>query len=534
MNEFDFDELVVDSDVTAPGPLDPAIASLILRTKSNRVTEGYELSVSAFFGSEKILLTGGDFSVNVEISIDRAQIDLKFVRCAPSLLDIGKGEFSDERKIEQKLTATRRRKRRGSLLVKGQLSASFQGNGSAELGYETTSSNDAELEISRSRKNWERIRSGTVMVGTVVGDLEGMEIDDFVGWRVIPDDTTSSSGVVAFLSVRESWINIVEVDSESFTGRIGKKAKDLFQSDNKRKQQLFALLLRHLSSIGLSRPSHPGQAILAVEPFVVRPETEIAISARSAPSSGSVPLSSTKIEEFLDSSPGSEVETLVSMGLGHRDIREYVDQPKHKEAQFAGMSSPHSALEAYKIICERKSILRTELEQMVRGRVVADLKNLELIKVAGNMLHLPCTEIKNPEDMLRFAAAKADFIVTTRNILMNDSSASGKQIAEMLVTKFGKKYLSDSSKTRVGNTLLRWTRWLEPHLIDPSSADGARMIITAREKSNAVGRRSLATPENVAYAKAAIEAGESFTSVAKSIGITTQTLARWRVKGILN
>ncbi len=534
MEEIDYNELVVDSDVVAPGPLDPAIASLSLRTKSNRVTEGYDLSVSAFFGSEKVVLTGGDFSVNVEISINKALIDLTFVRCAPTLIDTDKGDFSNERQIEQKLTATRRKKRRGSLLVSGGLSATIQGNGSAELGYETTSSNDAELEISRSWRNWERIRSGTVMVGTVVGDLEGMEIDDFVGWRVVPDDTTSSSGVVASLSVRENWIKIVEVDSESFTGRIGRKAKDLFKSNNMRRQQLFTLLLRHLSTIGLSRPSNPNEAILAVEPFVVRPETETAVSAKSAPSTGTVPLSSMEIEDFLDSSLGSEVETLVSMGLAHRDIREYVDQPKRKDAQFAGMSSPHKALEAYKIICERKSMLRSELEQMVRGRVIADLKNLELINVANSMLHLSCTEVKKPEDMLRFAVAKAEFIVTTRNILMKDSSTSGKQVAEIIATKFGKKYLSDSSKTRVGSALLRWTRWLEPHLIDPNSTEGARMMITAREKSYAVGQRSVATPENVAFAKSAIASGESFTSVAKSIGITTQTLARWRANGVLD
>ena len=75
----------MDDTIEPPTPLDPAIASLYLKTRSNRLTEGYDLSVSTFFGSERVQLVGGDFSVNVEISIDRAQVDLDFVRCRPSL-----------------------------------------------------------------------------------------------------------------------------------------------------------------------------------------------------------------------------------------------------------------------------------------------------------------------------------------------------------------------------------------------------------------------------------------------------------------
>ena len=534
MDKINPHELVVDSDVVAPSPLDPAIASLLLRTRSNRVTEGYDLSVSAFFGSERVKLAGGDFSVNVEISIDKAQIELEFVRCAATVIDADNGESSDERQIEQKLTATRRKERRGRMLVKGQLSGRLQGSGSGELEYVATNSNDAEVEISRSRRNWQKIGPKTVLIGTVVGDLEGMEIDDFQGWRVIPDDATLSSGVVAYLSVRENWINIVKVDSESFTGRIGRKARNLFKSNDEHKQQLFALLLRHLSTIGLSEPNHPDQAILAVHPFVVRPDIENATSTTSAPSTGNVPLDSLRIEEFLNSSPGSEVETLILMGITHHDIRQHTDQPKRRSGLFTGMSSPPKALEAYKIICEHKSISRPELEKMVKGRVAADLRSLGLIRTKNYMLYLSADEVKDPEGMLRFAAAKAESVATTRAILLQDSSAFGVQVAEMLSTKFGIKCSTEASKVRVGNALMRWTRWLEPHLIDPNSVDGARMKVTALDKSYARGRRSMATPQNVAIAKAAIAAGQNKKSVAELIGVSVQTISRWGKEGILD
>ena len=56
MNEDREPELVVDDSVRAPAPLDPAIASTFLRIKSNRLADGFDLSVSAFFGTESVAL----------------------------------------------------------------------------------------------------------------------------------------------------------------------------------------------------------------------------------------------------------------------------------------------------------------------------------------------------------------------------------------------------------------------------------------------------------------------------------------------
>lgn len=526
-------ELIVEHNVVAPGPLDPAIASLFLKTRSNRVTEGYDLSISAYFGSERVQLIGDDFSVNVEISIDKAQIELEFVRCVPSLIEPDKGENSDERRIEQRLKATRHQVGRRGILLKGQLSEKSTATGTAELSFDLASSNDSEVDIVRDRKNWKRIGHKTILIGTVVGDLEGMEIDDFEGWRVIPDDVAVTSGVVAILSVREDWINFVKVYSDTFTGHIGQKARELFQSGDKRRQQLFTLLLRHLSAMGLSQPSNPNQAILAVQPFVVRPEIENATSTLSEPASGTVPLDAMKLDQFFGSQ-GNEVEFLISMGVGHQYIRSSTEIPRPKRGLFTALSSPLKALEAYEMICKRKSMPRSELEELVTKRVATDLKNLGLIKSKDSALFLVAREVRDAEDMLSFAAAKAETITMTRSILLQDSSASGEEISEMLITKFGKSYSTDASKIRVGNGLKRWARWLEPHLVDPINPEAARLRVSALEKSYAVGRRSMATPENVAIAKAAIAEGKDDRSVARLIGVHANTIKRWRNEGFLD
>lgn len=272
MNETSPTELIVDDTIEPPTPLDPAIASLYLKTSSNRLTEGYDLSVSTFFGSERVQLVGGDFSVNVEISIDRAEVDLDFVRCRPSLIESDDDQTSDERRIKQRLIAKSHHTGRGKFLLSGTATGNPEASGSGEVELEAGRSTASDISVERTRVNWKRIGPKTIIIGTVVGDLEGMELDDFVGWRVIPDNPTETSGVVAILSVREDWINFIKVHSDSFVGKIGQKAKSLFETNDKKRQQLFALLLRHLSAKGLSRPSNPHQAVLAVHPFVVKPD----------------------------------------------------------------------------------------------------------------------------------------------------------------------------------------------------------------------------------------------------------------------
>ena len=199
-------DLIVAQNVAAPAPLDPAIASVILRTKSNRLAEGYDLSLSTFFGSERVRLVGGDFTASVKISIDRAQVDLQFVRSSASLIDRTPSDLSDERTVSETLLTRRANTRGANMLLGASTTNAKVGKADATLQLETEKSGITELEIRRNRCNWQRISSETILIGTASGELDGMEIDDFEGWRVIPNTLDGPSGVIATVSVREEWI----------------------------------------------------------------------------------------------------------------------------------------------------------------------------------------------------------------------------------------------------------------------------------------------------------------------------------------
>ena len=190
--------------------------------------------------------------------------------------------------------------------------------------------------------------------------------------------------MVGTLSVREDWINFVDIKSSSFGGKIGDKARRLFESADQNRKRMFTLLLRHLSAKGLSRPSRPEEAVLAVFPLAVRPETDQAMAVDSEASEGRVTLDSEKLDTFLASSPGNEVETLVSLGVSHDLIRGDAKQAKaesQKSGLFTAGSSPLNALHAYAETLERTSVPRNEWESIASKRVLTDLVNSSFLLV---------------------------------------------------------------------------------------------------------------------------------------------------------
>ncbi|WP_147436032.1 hypothetical protein [Litoreibacter meonggei] len=532
-------DLIVVNDVSGPAPLDPAIASINLTTRSNRLTEGYDLAVSAFFGSERIELAGGDFAVSVQISINRAQIDLEFVKCRASLVDAPVPHLSDERVIEERVSTRRSASGRAGFL----LGASSKAGGQGEVGFDIKAavegSGSLERDGTRKRKNWKRLNAQTILIGTVVGDLDGMEVEDYVGWRVIPETLDEPSGVIGSLKVREAWINFIDVKNGSFKGRIGDKARKLFESNNQNRKRMFALLLRHLSTKGMStQSSRPDEAVLAVFPFVVRPEIDKAVAVSAPASSGRVQLESDKLEAFLVSPPGTEEEILVSLGVSHEIIRENVDRPKNKKTslgRFVGYTSPVVSARAYATLVRMGKVDEEGWVDIANGRVLRDLINLGLVQKADGQI-LPVDElVSDPDAMFKHAIARCDTVQLARSMLVKNPSVSSVEVTEMLVTKFGKRYQTDGSKIRVGNALKRWARWVEPHLIDPKGGAKADSLLEAAlSKEAQVGRRTYASPENIAIAKAGYAAGDYGKTIAERLGVSYMTLKRWKDSGKLD
>jgi hypothetical protein len=67
-------ELIVDQEVRRPPPLDKRIASVWIWTPTNNVTDGYDLVVSAAFGTDRVILKGdGHRGAAVEMHPHRHQ-----------------------------------------------------------------------------------------------------------------------------------------------------------------------------------------------------------------------------------------------------------------------------------------------------------------------------------------------------------------------------------------------------------------------------------------------------------------------------
>lgn len=540
MNQIEPGELIVAEDVVVPKPLDPAIASVLLRHKSNRLSDGYNLSVSAFFGSEKVRLIGGEFSVDVKISIDRARIQLEFVKCTPSLLEIDDPTNSDTRVISENSSSERRRKGSQNISLKASSSDLHGADVGGQLGFEAENTGASGAEMTRQRRNWQRISETSVLVGTAWPGLDGMELDELLGWYVIPDSQSERSGVVASVCVREDWINFVDIQVDSLRGKIGEKAKRLLESRDQTRKRMFALLMRHLATEGLNSSKNPNEAVLAVYPFVVRPESEYPVVAQSAAPDGQLPLDSEKLELFLSSPPGSEIESLVSLGVSHEVIREekstITSKPSKKKLFWAG-SSPVNALKGYSEILRRGGVPQDQWVEIVgvARHSLTDLTRLGLVKLENGVAVPLDSNVSDPEAMVRRAASKAESITTTRAMMIEDEAVPGSAVCEMLTTKFGKKYTSEATKTRVGNALKVWARWLEPHLIDPmGGAKSQAALELTRSNQSQRGAPSYATKSSIEFAKNAYARGMLPKDIAAELGINTETVRRWKRSGRLD
>lgn len=61
------EELIVEDEVRIRGNLDPHICSINLRPRTNNPTEGYDLAISANFGSEFVQIPVGDENHPVQV-----------------------------------------------------------------------------------------------------------------------------------------------------------------------------------------------------------------------------------------------------------------------------------------------------------------------------------------------------------------------------------------------------------------------------------------------------------------------------------
>lgn len=203
---------------------------------------------------------------------------------------------------------------------------------------------------------------------------------------------------------------------------------------------------------------------------------------------------------------------------------------------FVPFTSPVLALEAYKDTFNMGGeFSRMDWENIIgSNRVLADLKKLELVEYPSKgRIKLCQIDVNDKESMFKHAVSRQHSIQICRDVLINDPSATASDICSEITLKLGKKYQKESTVLREGNALLRWTRWLEPHLIDPSDKRAAMLRATAKAETGARGRAKIKTPENLNTVAEILLSGGTRSDAASKLGTTTAAISNWIAAGIV-
>ncbi|WP_416369674.1 hypothetical protein [Tritonibacter mobilis] len=540
MDEPDF---IIDYDAKAPSPLDPHIANVWLRATSNRFIEGYELEISASFGEEMIPLEGDDFSLSISFGLKKASIDLQFKHCQPDpIFDGSRDTYSKE-----DVTHTQRGwgieadVEAGASTNAGAPHATAAGNGGFDFRNETTST-----ESRKRTRRWNQMGPQTIEVEDGGRTLEGQLVDREKGWFVKPDATKNFSAVVASLTTRAEWIHFGKVDDVESKGGIGKRAARFLQSKKTRDKELFGLLLRTLAARGLQTALNR-DATLAVYLHVLRKpvalgslDEERPLVVPSGPALRSIGVDSSVISSFLDADARGRVGVLRGVGVPSEELQRVLsenggDGPRTERLFIAGTAPPSALLSLEYTMASEEPIPTSDWDAENPTRCRTDLVSLGLIEVRNGLVHSLVADDASAENTLRHAAMKAATLQATREILLEDPHRTGVEIGEEIGRRFNRNFNTKASKLRVGNALRRWAIWLEPHIADPTNAKGAaRLRVSAKSERPGVGAPSLATPENVEKAQAALDDGMRAEDVAKMIGVSRSGFYGWAKRGIVN
>lgn len=375
-------QLVIDEATKAPSPLDPAIANVFLNSISNRYADGFDLEVSAFFGTEAITLTGENLEVDLTLSIKKASLELHFKHCVASAIVTNEPEFSDEWIIVESLgdedhilseaKAASRAGVSGGLRqdgIKYNANTSVSGSVSGAVTHAT----DALKQGKRQTRNWSKNSSTSLLVGKLGRSLSGNEVDRYRGWRVQPDVSTEYSAVTAVLKARPDWLSFTNVDETSLSGGFGGKIKNLLRSKKSAQKALFVLLLEHLARQGLQTDAKTKDATLAVAIQVLRPDTdkrsissELPYIVPTQPSKRLIPVESEHVAQFLRSSEEENRLLLTELGVPTHSIVDAMgpnlsEQPLGAEKEksvrglFTARSTPLKAIELFELLLKSTS-----------------------------------------------------------------------------------------------------------------------------------------------------------------------------------
>ena len=230
---------------------------------------------------------------------------------------------------------------------------------------------------------------------------------------------------------------------------------------------------------------------------------------------------------------GHEAGALIALGLAADDISPIAsdDEPTStKRGVFViPDSTPPHALATFKHIYQRGRILKAEA---LYPTALHDLRAHKLIAGEGDeLVALPKANL-DPEILLRRAVSGMECINVARQVLRIKPTASPIEVAEAVALELGKKWPTFGSKQRNGGAIMRYTVWLEPHLLDESTNSGAatRIALALDTEVRPKGRPPSLMKKHEPELRRLLEEGLPNQQIGKRLNVTRVTIRNWRRK----
>lgn len=270
-----------------------------MTTQTNNFTDGYDVRVSANFGSEEVVLKGESIEIRLSMKIKQAEIYLETHHCSP-LMSGDSRKLNETRKVAIKTeqssnsnVASDKKKNRtsgggfeGHLGMKDGARLNAKAKSSSELLRAETAaeiSSVADQKSTNSEYNFTFISNERIKIGDSRNGLflQGAEVDNFYAWDISYGPENDKSASVAQLRVRESWIEFFDVreirtlKKDSATKAISERVLTLVNSKtskDKKKREFFFILLQHLVFKRLQSSSEKQYATLAADGVFISSE----------------------------------------------------------------------------------------------------------------------------------------------------------------------------------------------------------------------------------------------------------------------
>ncbi len=545
-NDTNDPELIVDSAFRGQRHLDKHIASVSLRTKSNDVTEGYDLTLSACFGSERVRLRCTDFEVDVQLSIRKAEIVLVFPRSDMQPLEALRPARSEGWTRTEEKRVSNRSESKIDVSAKGGINRdhegfTFNGGLSGELDRASSDAHEATIELTRTMSSWRAIGNDTIAVAPPTGAkkkntqsefLEGQVISDLTAWRITPQTKNDLSGVVARINVRENWLHFEGPDylfqSSKTANWLKAQIESLVSPERALRRKYFILLLERLAHQRLTELSGTSEATIAIDALVVKPNASHTNSLTSSERITTIDLPQGPIETLLRADEGFEEATLLGLGIkpnlpnSSSDQSHPTDGPRQN---FVPRGSPPKTLAALAEIHKTPGLIKSELQKEFGHTEIQELRTLKLIYFKNGKVFPRDDAIVDPEVELKRAISLLPGIRAARAFLLANPTASRIEIAEAVGKLISKEWVEISTKKKRGARIRRWILWVEPHLIDPSlSKAAAHLVENALSSESKPGRRPFLNNDQIRQAQEWRNQGRSVRKIAEHFGVSYHTI----------